>query len=95
MTRQPKPPIRPTRATRRVLLALLSGAGNLSGYPISCAAQVGSGRVYTILNQLERAGWAASDWGPETGFGRRRFYRLTARGRYHGLKMLGLEDGDA
>ena len=35
MPRKPKPEIKPTRATRRVLLVLLTGASNLSGWPIS------------------------------------------------------------
>jgi DNA-binding PadR family transcriptional regulator len=92
MPRKPKPPVAPTRATRRVLLALLSGASNLSGYPLARAAQVGYGKVYVILARLEREGWADSDWGPETAHGRRRFYRLTTRGRYYALRTLGLED---
>ena len=94
MTRKPKPAIKPTRATRRVLLVLLTGAGRLSGYPVSRAAQVGSGHVYVVLARLEREGWADSEWGPESEHGRRRFYRLTPRGRYYGLQMLGLEEGE-
>jgi DNA-binding PadR family transcriptional regulator len=91
--KQPRP-WEPSRRERRVLLALLSGASNLSGYPVARAAQVGYGKVYVILARLEREGWADSDWGPETGHGRRRFYRLTGTGRRHALAMLGLEDDD-
>lgn len=88
-----KLPFRPSRRNRRILLALLSGAGNLSGYPISRAAQAGSGAVYLLLAKLERAGWVASEWGPvfnDEGM-RRRFYRLTPYGRVQAFRLLGLE----
>jgi DNA-binding PadR family transcriptional regulator len=89
-----KPEIKPTRATRRVLLVLLTGAGKLSGYPISRAGMVHSGNVYVILARLERTGWVAADWehGKPEGQ-RRRFYRLTRYGQAQALKLLGLEDG--
>lgn len=89
MSRKPKPPVPPTRATRRVLLALLTGASNLSGYPLARAAQVGYGKVYVILARLEREGWVT---GVQASTGRR-FYRLTPRGRFGALRMLGLEEG--
>jgi DNA-binding PadR family transcriptional regulator len=93
MARQPKPEIKPTRATRRVLLVLLTGAGELSGYPISRAAMVGPGHVYVLLARLERIGWVASDWQESVPHGQpspRRFYQLTRYGRAMALKMLGL-----
>ena len=93
-----KPPVKPTRATRRVLLVLLTGAGRLSGFPLSRAAQVSAGRVYVILDRLEDLGWVAGDWeqDPPAGRpGRRRFYQITRYGRAQALKLLGLEDGHA
>ena len=93
MTRKPKPEIKPTRATRRVLLVLLTGAGELSGYPISRAAMVGSGHVYVLLARLESIGWVASDWQQNVPHGRpgpRRFYQLTRYGSARALEMLGL-----
>ena len=85
--------IRPTRATRRVLLALLTNATNLSGYPLSRAAQVNSGTVYIVLSRLEEADapWVVGEWGPGEEGHRRRFYRLTPYGRIRALRMLGLE----
>jgi DNA-binding PadR family transcriptional regulator len=86
--------IKPTRGTRRVLLVLLTGAGRLSGYPISRAAMVGSGHVYVILARLERVGWVASDWEQGKPEGeRRKFYQLTRYGRARALALLGLENG--
>jgi DNA-binding PadR family transcriptional regulator len=82
-----------TRRRRRVLLALLTGAGNLSGYPLCRAAQVGPGTVYTLLSHLEDAEWVTSEWDTETApnGGRRRFYRLTERGRTGAAAALGLD----
>lgn len=91
--RKPKPAIRPTRATRRVILVLLSGASNLGGYTICRAAGRASGTIHPILARLEAEGWAESEWRPGPA-PRRRVYRLTPRGRYYGLQMLGLEERD-
>jgi DNA-binding PadR family transcriptional regulator len=85
---------KPNRRERRVILALLSGASNLSGWPLGNAAQVSSGSVYVCLARLERLGWVTGEQGPETGHGRRRFYRLTELGRSCGMKALGLEASD-
>lgn len=84
------------RKDRRVMLALLSGASNLSGYPLSRAAMVGSGSVYVILARLERRlGGVAGEWGEFTpNGGRRRYYRLTPEGRTRVMELLGLKDGD-
>lgn len=79
------------RSDRRVMLALLSGAANLSGYPLARAAQVGYGRVYVILARLENAGWVTGEWGtPDAEGKRRRFYRLTGGGRAQAMTVLGL-----
>jgi PadR family transcriptional regulator PadR len=80
------------RSDRRVLLALLSGAANLSGYPLARTAQVRYGRVYVILDRLENAGWVTGQWGPGEVDKRRRFYRLTDDGRPRAMATLGLEE---
>lgn len=86
-------PWKPSRRDRRVLLALLSGAGNLSGYPISRTAQVRAGTLYPLLARLEKRGWVTSEWEVRTD-GRlpRRFYSLTSEGRRCALALLGLEE---
>lgn len=90
---KPRPVVRLTRRNRRVLLVLLSGAPDLSGYPICRAAGVPSGTAYYVLWRLEDAGWVTSEWGPvftDDGL-RRRFYRLTPTGRTGAYALLGLE----
>jgi PadR family transcriptional regulator, regulatory protein PadR len=86
-----------SRRARRVLLALLSDAGNLSGFVIGRAAQTGSGTVYPVLAKLESNGWVTGTWDTvvQSNGGRRRFYRLTDEGRAHALRLLGLEDSRA
>ena len=86
------PPFRLSGPARRVLLVLLSGAGNLSGYVITQAAHVGSGSAHPLLATLEREGWAHSAWGPGEPGKRRRFYALTAEGRARVMGLLGLEE---
>jgi DNA-binding PadR family transcriptional regulator len=88
------------RSHRRVMLALLTGAPRLSGYPLSRLAQVGSGTVYIVLDRLENRGWVEGEWEDPNplpaGKGRRRFYRLTPKGRAAVTYLLGLEpDGDS
>jgi DNA-binding PadR family transcriptional regulator len=98
MPRKPKPEVKPTRATRRVLLVLLTGAGKLGGFTITRAAMVNSGTVHVVLAKLERAGWVTSEWdqhGVPATSPRRRFYELTAYGRARALALLGLEAGRA
>jgi PadR family transcriptional regulator PadR len=85
-------PRRVPRSHRRVLLALLSGAANLSGYPLARTAQVGYGRVYVILDRLEDAGWVTGRWGPGEADRRQRFYRLTEAGRAQAMTILGLKE---
>jgi DNA-binding PadR family transcriptional regulator len=84
------------RAERRVLLVLLSGAANLSGYPLARAARVSSGRVYVVLDRLENLGWVTGEWeSPDPlpdGRPRRRFYRLTGKGRSEAMAVLGLTE---
>jgi PadR family transcriptional regulator PadR len=87
-----EPVNRVPRSRRRVLLVLLSGAPELGGYTIARAAMTGYGKVYVILDHLERLGWVESDWeSPEPlNRPRRRFYRLTGEGRMRALAALGL-----
>ena len=89
MTRQPKPPIRPTRATRRVLLALLSGAGNLHARRLGEAAGVRSWTLYPFLEHLEAAGWTDKHR-RHVGLERKYCYDLTDIGRLHAAAELGL-----
>ena len=84
-------PWKPNRRERRVLLALLTGASNLSGYPLARAAQVSYGYVYVALARLERFGWVTGEWGVGPS-PRRRFYQLTPMGRERAMLRLGLED---
>ena len=76
-----------TARSRRVLLVLLTGAVNLSGYPLARAAGIGSGAVYATLARLEQLRWVTSE---QNGSGRR-FYRLTDLGREKSAELLGLE----
>jgi hypothetical protein len=46
-----------TRGRRRVLLALLSGASNLTLWRLGETAQVGEVRLCSFLDHLEKAGW--------------------------------------
>lgn len=86
---KPKPEIRPTRVTRRVLLVLLTDADRLALYPIGHLAGVTSGRVYLTLRRLERLGWVTAENPP------RKFYRLTRQGRAKAIGLLKLEMPDA
>jgi DNA-binding PadR family transcriptional regulator len=79
---------------RRLLLALLTGATNLSGYPACRVAHVGPATFYPVTERLERAGWVTSRWEqdpPPKQEGRRRFYELTWYGRAMTLNRLGLD----
>lgn len=94
MMGQTDKPWEPGQKDRRVLLVLLTKAGELSSYPISRASGVRSGRVLMILGRLERMGWVEPYWEqdpPPRQKGPRRFYRLTPRGRNEAM-ALGLEE---
>jgi DNA-binding PadR family transcriptional regulator len=75
------------------MLALLSGAPGLSGYPLSRLAQAGSGTVHVALARMEGLGWVDSDWYPSQGL-RRRAYSLTPQGRAAVTLLLGMEARD-
>ncbi|MGI5414252.1 PadR family transcriptional regulator [Actinomadura luteofluorescens] len=90
----PEPTLR--RRDRRVVLALLTGADNLSGYPLARAAQVSAVRVYRVLDRLQDADYVTATWTDVTGLGedgvlrQRRCYRLTSDGRVWAHRTLGL-----
>ena len=79
------------RRDRRVLLALLSDAENLSGAPIADTAQVSHARVHRVLARLVSAGYVTREaWTRADDHPRRRFYRLTSEGRAWAHAELGL-----
>ncbi len=77
---------RMTGPTRDVLRVLLE-AHPESCYGLEVVTRTGlpSGTVHPILARLEVSGWGASDWEQidpaEHGRPRRRYYRLTPKGR--------------
>jgi DNA-binding PadR family transcriptional regulator len=81
--------VRRSRARRRVLLALLSGADNLHGYRLCSAAGVWSGTLYPYLEHLTAAGWVTGE-SRIVEHRKLRCYRLTAEGRLHAAAELGL-----
>lgn len=83
-----------TRPMRRVLLALLTDATNLTGLTIAQLTGLSSGQVYVCLDQLDLAGWITGTW-ENTPPSRRRFYQLTQPGREHAYNLLGLDQPEA
>ncbi|MEV0616126.1 helix-turn-helix transcriptional regulator [Nonomuraea sp. NPDC050404] len=83
-----------TKAMRRVVALLLTGADRLSGLAIGRLSGVGSAAVYVCLDRLETAGWIVGEWERPEQEDRRgqRFYRLTPRGRDHALDLLRLAE---
>jgi DNA-binding PadR family transcriptional regulator len=78
---------------RRILLVLLTGAEELSGFPACRAAQSGPGVFYPLTRRLESAGWVISEWEPNPKpdqAGRRRYYQLTINGQQQVRALLGL-----
>lgn len=74
--------IRMTKATRKVLWALLD-VEECYGLEVVHRTRLAGGTVYPILARLERHGCVLSRWDcadPGTEGPRRRFYRLTAAG---------------
>lgn len=88
----PGKPWSPGRRDRRVLLAILSGASNLSLLTVSRVAQVSPRRAALTMAQLEGLGWIDRLHGHGTGPPRRRFYWVTSTGRAAVMSALGLED---
>jgi hypothetical protein len=82
------------RGDRRVMLALLSGAGNLSGARVYLAAGIGPGSFYPVVTRLEQRGYVWRERRePRYGEGMASFrYRLTPAGRAAVLELLGLEE---
>ena len=82
-----------TKSMRRVLLVLLTDAGNISGFTIARTAGMGSGSVYVCLAQLEARSWVTGEFanGP---YPRRRFYRLTPDGWTYAHMLLDLKPAE-
>ncbi|MFG1944155.1 PadR family transcriptional regulator [Nonomuraea sp. NPDC048826] len=80
----PKPPIRLTLATCRVLDLLLEADSEDPhwGYRICDQAELGPGTVYPILERLEEVGWITGEWEQMTPANRprRRVYTISDTG---------------
>ena len=74
--------VRLTRRRQRVLLVLLSGAGNLHDERLRRAARVRPGTLYPFLSHLEAAGWVVRHR-RSIGLERKYCYDLTDAGRAH------------
>jgi DNA-binding PadR family transcriptional regulator len=81
--------VRMTRARRRILLALLTGAANLYGWRLCEAAQVRSWVLYPFLDHLENAGWITGRFA-DVGEHEYRCYTLTDTGRWEASQILRL-----
>ncbi len=74
--------------TDTMILKLLM-SGDKYGYEISKLIQVNSSgeyvlkeaTMYSSLKRMENDGWITSYWGDETQGGRRRYYRITDKGK--------------
>lgn len=74
--------------TDTIILKLLLG-GDKYGYEISKLVHIGSegeyelkeATMYSSLKRLEQEGSITSYWGDETQGGRRKYYRITDKGR--------------
>lgn len=86
-----KPAVR-GRRERRILLVLLTGADELSIWPIARTARVRTWRVTVTLALLEKVSAVTSEWGVprRAGGPRPRYYRLTPAGRRWAYEELGL-----
>lgn len=78
-----------TRGRRRVLLALLSGADNLTLWRLGETAQVGEVRLCSFLDHLEHAGWVIRNR-RKIDLETRYCYTLTYHGRMAVLAELSL-----
>ena len=79
------------RSHLRVMLALLSGAPGLSGFPLSRLAQAGLATVYFVVWRMERLGWVNRE--RHLGYAQdgRFTYSLTPKGRAAVTTLLGLQ----
>ena len=81
--------------TDSIILALLREKDSY-GYEINkTIAETSGGRyelkeatLYTAFKRLEDAGWIASYWGDQSTGARRKYYRITPKGRQNHQKML-------
>ena len=77
---------RPGRELLAAWLLLLLERGASYGYELrreidACAIHADPATLYRVLRQLEGAGWLESRWMSASAGPRRRFYRVTGRGR--------------
>lgn len=92
------PPLSPHKELRTAWLLLLLDGGASYGYELrreldARGLKVDAGVLYRTLRKLETDGWVESRWmRPVTG-PRRRFYRLTPRGRRKLDEIAALIDG--
>lgn len=66
-------------AQEQRILDLLQASGEMSGYELGKAAEIGSGSLYPSLMEMERDGRIVSRWGiatAERGWHRPRLYRI-------------------
>lgn len=74
-----------TQAQRQILGAMLADSAAWHyGLGIAGAAGLAAGTIYSVLAQMERAGWLESRWdssGADSEAPRRRVYRLTGSGQ--------------
>ncbi len=84
----------PTRVTRPLLqvLAALNAADEVHGWAIAKDTGRGGPTVYKLLDRLAAEGWVSARWEPVDDDGparpRRRYYRLTERGRERSAVLL-------
>lgn len=85
--------MRLSRANRRVLLVLLTGAEHLGGYTVWRLAGGSSGTVQRALWNLKDAGWVETERGGAFAGGAegRLYYSLSPEGRSDAMRLLGLE----
>lgn len=84
------------RSHRKVMLVMLTRAGNVNGYVAMRAARVSSGSFYIAIGRLEKLGYVERQ-ARDPGFGMdgRRFrYVLTPLGREALLELLELTEYD-
>jgi PadR family transcriptional regulator PadR len=84
--------IRMTSTTVDVLGVLYKHQDDVYGLRIAKETGLATGTIYPILARLERAGWVGSYWDsdddPEVRGSRKRYYRLTQRGREQAKEVL-------
>jgi DNA-binding PadR family transcriptional regulator len=83
--------IRLTSTTVDVLDVLYQHGDDVYGLKVAKETGLATGTIYPILARLERAGWVGSHWDdedPQVRGSRKRYYRLTQRGREQAKEVL-------